>query len=102
MQTDLAARGARLDAIYFCPVIAEAADPRYRAADHPDRKPNPGMLLRAIAEHGIDAGASLMVGDQDSDLEAAQRAGVPALQTDGRPLDEIIAPWLADLAARRR
>jgi D-glycero-D-manno-heptose 1,7-bisphosphate phosphatase len=101
MQADLAVFGARLDALYHCPFIAEAADPRYRVADHPDRKPNPGMLLRAIAEHGIDPAASLMVGDQDSDLEAARRAGVPGLKTDGRPLDAAITPWLADLAAPR-
>jgi D-glycero-D-manno-heptose 1,7-bisphosphate phosphatase len=101
MQLDLAAKSARLDAIYFCPFIAEAADPRYQAQDHPDRKPNPGMVLRAIAEHEIDAAASLMVGDQDSDVEAARRAGVPGLKTDGGRLDDLIAPWLASLAARR-
>jgi D-glycero-D-manno-heptose 1,7-bisphosphate phosphatase len=102
MQADLAARGAGLDAIYHCPFIDDAPDPRYRATDHPDRKPNPGMLLRAIAEHGIDPAASLMVGDQDSDVVAAERAGVPGVTTAGRPLDEVIAPWLAGLAAPRR
>ena len=102
MQADLAALGARLDAIYYCPFIAEAADPRFRVADHPDRKPNPGMLLRAIAEHGIDPRASLMVGDQDSDVTAAERAGVSGLKTTGGRLDDVIAPWLAGLPAQRR
>jgi len=102
MQDDLAAIGARIDATYFCPFIADAPDPRYRCADHPDRKPNPGMLLRAIAEHGIDPGASLMVGDQDSDVAAAERAGVSGLKTTGGRLDDAIAPWLAGLPAQRR
>ncbi|MFZ4072419.1 MAG: HAD-IIIA family hydrolase [Caulobacterales bacterium] len=97
MQADLARIGAAIDAIYFCPFIAEAAAPRYRHPDHPDRKPNPGMLLRAIAQHGIDPARSLMVGDQPSDLEAGRRAGVPALQTDGSDLSFLIAPWLKGL-----
>jgi len=102
MQADLAVLGARLDAIYYCPFIAEAADLRYRVANHPDRKPNPGMLLRAIAEHGIDPAASLMVGDQNSDVTAAERAGVLGLKTTGGRLDDAIAPWLAGLPAQRR
>jgi D-glycero-D-manno-heptose 1,7-bisphosphate phosphatase len=94
MQADLRAAGGRLDAIYFCPFIDDAPDRRYRAADHPDRKPNPGMLLRAIADLGVDPAASLMVGDQASDLEAARRVGMPALLATGAPLDALIAPWL--------
>lgn len=39
------------------------------------RKPNPGMLLDAAAELGIDLAASVMVGDRASDIEAGARAG---------------------------
>ena len=46
----IARHGARIDAVYAAPHHAEAVDDRYRHPDHPDRKPNPGMLLRAIAE----------------------------------------------------
>jgi D-glycero-D-manno-heptose 1,7-bisphosphate phosphatase len=97
MQADLTAMGARLDAIYFCPFIAEATDPRHRHPDHPDRKPNPGMLLRAIADHGIDPARSLMVGDQPTDLEAGRRAGTATHLTDRTDLAAQIAPWLASL-----
>ena len=95
MSSDLAALGARIDAIYFCPFIKDAASPRYDHPDHPDRKPNPGMLLRAVADLGLDPGRSLMVGDQASDLEAAQRAGIPAIRADGSDLLGLIAGWLA-------
>jgi D-glycero-D-manno-heptose 1,7-bisphosphate phosphatase len=44
--------------------------------DHPMRKPNPGMILHAAEKHGIDLSKSIMVGDMDSDREAAKRAGV--------------------------
>lgn len=70
----LAERGARLDGVYAAPHHPEGRGV-YRVADHPDRKPNPGMLLRAAEEHGLDLGRSWMVGDKDIDLEAGARAG---------------------------
>ena len=39
------------------------------------RKPQPGMLLEAADEHGIDLPASIMVGDRSSDVEAGEAAG---------------------------
>jgi len=41
----------------------------------PCRKPNPGMLLDAAAQYGIDLPASFMVGDRWRDVEAGRRAG---------------------------
>src|SRR3954451_11720011 len=55
----LAAAGAALDATYYCPA-APAAPP---AAEHPDRKPGAGMLLRAAADLGLDLPRSWAVGD---------------------------------------
>ena len=63
--------GGRIDGVYVCPHAPEAA------CDC--RKPEPGMLLQAAADHQIDMGASLMVGDAITDLEAAQAAGIPRL-----------------------
>lgn len=42
----------------------------------PDRKPNPGMFLKAVARHGIDPAASVAIGDSERDSVAARRAGV--------------------------
>lgn len=70
----LAAEGAHLDGAYACP-FHEEAQGDYRIADHPDRKPNPGMLRRAAEEHGLDLTQSWMVGDKPLDLEAGRRAG---------------------------
>ncbi len=42
---------------------------------HPSRKPNPGMLLGAAADHGLDLARSWMIGDHDYDVEAGRRAG---------------------------
>lgn len=91
----LAEAGARIDAVYSCPFHAEAVDDRYRHPDHPDRKPNPGMLLKAIAEHDLDPARSLMIGDQASDMEAARRAGVVGYRFEGGNLDHLVAAALS-------
>jgi D-glycero-D-manno-heptose 1,7-bisphosphate phosphatase len=39
------------------------------------RKPKPGLLLAAAAEHGISLPASYLIGDRWRDIEAGQRAG---------------------------
>jgi D-glycero-D-manno-heptose 1,7-bisphosphate phosphatase len=70
----LAAEGARLDGIYFCPHHPDVGAPAYRKTCG-CRKPLPGMLERARDEMGIDLSASYMVGDSVKDLEAGRRAG---------------------------
>jgi len=87
--------GARIDAVYACPFHADAVDARYRHPDHPDRKPNPGMLLKAITEHDLDPARSLMIGDQPSDMEAARRAGVAGYRFEGGDLDHLVAAALS-------
>jgi D-glycero-D-manno-heptose 1,7-bisphosphate phosphatase len=59
-----------IDATYFC------ADTPQNASER--RKPNPGMLLEAARDLGIDLERSYMVGDQASDATAGIRAGVRA------------------------
>jgi D,D-heptose 1,7-bisphosphate phosphatase len=76
MQAELAKAGAHIDAFYASPHHPEAIIPTLRADDHPDRKPNPGMILKAISEWRIDKNRSVMIGDQPSDLKAAESAGV--------------------------
>jgi D-glycero-D-manno-heptose 1,7-bisphosphate phosphatase len=66
--------GARIDAFHFCPHHPEAEIARYRA-DCDCRKPQPGMLLRAAGDLGIDLAASWMIGDRVTDLEAGAAVG---------------------------
>lgn len=65
MCTVFTQNGAPLDDVFHCPHL-----------DHEDRKPNPGMFLKAAKKHDIDMGASLAIGDRVHDIEAAQRARV--------------------------
>jgi D-glycero-D-manno-heptose 1,7-bisphosphate phosphatase len=81
MTRQLTAAGASLDAIYACTSVA----------DHPERKPAPGMLLRAAAELQLDLKQSWMIGDSLRDIQAGQRAGCKGcvLVRTGHALDEI-------------
>lgn len=63
-------RGILITEIAYCP-------------HHPDvtgacecRKPRPGMILRLLEKYGVDAGASLLVGDKMSDIMAGLSAGI--------------------------
>jgi D-glycero-D-manno-heptose 1,7-bisphosphate phosphatase len=106
MSTLLALDNARIDAVYASP-HHELGLGEYAVADHPDRKPNPGMLLRAAAEHDLDLSRSWMVGDKAVDLEAGHRAGcrVALVRTgygarvDGSGAD-LVAADLSEAVAR--
>lgn len=67
MCEELAAAGARIDAVYYCP---HENEPRCNC-----RKPAPGMLFTAARARNIDLKASWMIGDSDSDIAAGSRAG---------------------------
>ena len=71
MTQQLAAEGAHLDAIYYCPHTSD---------DSCDcRKPNTGMLRRAVDEHAVDLHRSIVVGDRHGDIALAYRAGARSI-----------------------
>lgn len=100
LERRLAAAGARLDAVYWCPHHPEGSVERWRRVCA-CRKPLPGLILQAARDHRIDLAASFLVGDAPRDAEAARAAGcTPILMgTDG---DAIRADdWPAVVAAVR-
>jgi len=75
MRAALAAQGAILDDIFYCPHAEDACD---------CRKPLPGMVIEAQKKWDIDLAASLLVGDGERDRLLAERCGIPfALVRDG-------------------
>jgi D-glycero-D-manno-heptose 1,7-bisphosphate phosphatase len=85
MHEDLTARlarlGVRIDGFYFCPHHPDGSVPALAVACE-CRKPRPGMLLRAAAEHGLDLARSWFVGDILDDVEAGNRAGCRTVLVD--------------------
>ena len=72
----LAAGNAFVDMVLACAYHAAGNGP-LAVADHPMRKPNPGMLFEAQKRLSVDLKRSLIVGDKPADMEAGQRAGLP-------------------------
>ena len=56
-----------IDGTYYCPDVPGTASAC--------RKPEPGMVLQAAAEHTIDLAGSFFVGDKAADIECGRRAG---------------------------
>lgn len=75
MLDELATAGARVNGVYASPFHPEGVPP-YAHADHPSRKPNPGMMLMAADGLELDLARSWIIGDHASDLDAAKRAGL--------------------------
>ena len=63
------------DDIYFCPYHPSHGKGIYKK-DSYMRKPNPGMIYKAVEKHNINLAESIMIGDNISDVEAGQNAGV--------------------------
>lgn len=69
-------RGVTLTETFYCPYHPEHGIGSYRA-ESPDRKPGPGMILKATEKYDIDPARSLFLGDRDTDMQAALNAGIP-------------------------
>ena len=84
MNNHLLQYGTVIDAFYVCPHHPEIGPPQYRKRCS-CRKPEPGLILRASQEHGICLEKSFFIGDNVTDMEAAQNAGVqPILVLTGK------------------
>jgi D-glycero-D-manno-heptose 1,7-bisphosphate phosphatase len=94
MTDEIRRAGGTLDDLRFCPFHADAVIEAYRDAAHPWRKPEPGMLLDLIRAWQIDPARAVLVGDKDSDLQAAAAAGVPAHKFTGGNLLDVVLPLL--------
>jgi D-glycero-D-manno-heptose 1,7-bisphosphate phosphatase len=62
-------QGARIDALYYCPHHPDGIVQEYRMSCS-CRKPQPGMLLQAARDFGLDLAACSLVGDKAEDIEA--------------------------------
>lgn len=73
--------GVPLAGAYWCPHHPQGTVAQY-AQRCTCRKPQPGMVLRAAREHGLDLAASWFVGDILDDVEAGTRAGCRTVLID--------------------
>jgi D-glycero-D-manno-heptose 1,7-bisphosphate phosphatase len=90
----LANDGVAIDAWYWCSHYDE---------DCACRKPAPGMVRRAVEEHGLTLDGSAVVGDRGSDVALAHAVGIPGILLPGPypyagPEPDLRAPTLLEAA----
>jgi D-glycero-D-manno-heptose 1,7-bisphosphate phosphatase len=88
----LTAEGGIITDIAYCPHHPQSENPALRECSC--RKPKPGMLTELAKKHNIDLGASIMIGDRDIDITAAEAAGCRGYLFENTDLYVFIKPLL--------
>lgn len=88
-------KGIIITDVYYCPYHPTHGIGEY-LMDSLDRKPNPGMILKAKEKYDINLTESILIGDKDSDIQAGEKAGVGRNINvgHGRELSDILDIFL--------
>ena len=79
LETLLGEHGAKIDAIYYCPHHPERGwkgEIKKLKIRCSCRKPNIGLIKRAVRDFNIDLSKSYFIGDSDIDYQTAENAGI--------------------------
>ncbi len=79
-------KGIKIQNVYHCPHHPEHTGPCSC------RKPEPGMIIRAIKDFDLNIEECVLIGDKESDIEAGRRAGIPdknMLVLKGTPAESL-------------
>jgi D-glycero-D-manno-heptose 1,7-bisphosphate phosphatase len=95
MRRLLALDGAHIDDVRCAATHPNGIVPEFtRESDW--RKPGPGMLLDLMAHWPVDLSRSFLVGDRETDIQAAEAAGISGHLFQGGDLDDFLAPLLKE------
>jgi D-glycero-D-manno-heptose 1,7-bisphosphate phosphatase len=99
MRAELAAQGAIIDDIRYCPHHPAGSVAGY-LEDHLWRKPSLGMILDLIQHWPMRLEGRFVIGDRPTDIEAAAAAGLPGFLFAGGDLDAFVADVMIQTSAR--
>jgi D-glycero-D-manno-heptose 1,7-bisphosphate phosphatase len=94
MRAEMRAQGAVIDDVRYCPHHPGGSVAGY-LEDHPWRKPSPGMILDLMQHWPVRHQGSFVIGDRDTDIEAATAVKLPGYLFAGGDLDAFVADILA-------
>jgi D-glycero-D-manno-heptose 1,7-bisphosphate phosphatase len=100
MAAELRPAGAHVDCFEFCPHHPEGTVERYRRTSE-RRKPAPGMLLDCLQHWPVNKHESFLIGDKESDLQAASAAGIAGHLFPGGDLRTFIDSLPSHFRTRR-
>ena len=98
MNEALGQSGAHIDAFAYCPHHVDGTVEGY-VQECSWRKPGPGMILSLLDRFPVDPARALMIGDNLSDVSAAEAAGILGVRFKGGSLRLALEPYLAALKA---
>jgi D-glycero-D-manno-heptose 1,7-bisphosphate phosphatase len=98
MAERLAEQGARVDDWRYCPYHPDHRPDRF-AAFAGWRKPAPGMLLDLMRHWPVRTDRSFLIGDQETDMQAAAAAGIAGHRYGGGDLDTLVARLIGTTGA---
>jgi D-glycero-D-manno-heptose 1,7-bisphosphate phosphatase len=93
MCEEIRREGGNIDDIRYCPYHTDGTVDAYRR-ESDWRKPAPGMILDLMRAWELAPERCLMVGDQPTDIAAAEAAGIASFHFPGGNLDRAIAPLI--------
>lgn len=96
MAEEMSRRGAHIDAFVYSPYHPEAIVEAYRRTSD-CRKPGPGMINDLLSRFRVDRSRTLMVGDRETDIAAAEAAGVEGVLFEGGNLETLVRARLGRL-----
>lgn len=75
MKKHLLKSNAKIDEIFYCPYYEKGIVKKYKKKSK-DRKPNDGMIKKALKKYKLKSEQCFMIGDQSSDYLCAKKSNI--------------------------